>query len=79
MMNMLESYHICKAPKQGIQLNEALIEPYNPIFEIISTNRLNNYPSTTYNQIPPHSLPSSLLSAFKFEATNVNIETRHTV
>jgi hypothetical protein len=34
MMNMLEFFHIYEAHKQGTQLNEALTEPYNPIFEI---------------------------------------------
>ncbi|PNE09471.1 hypothetical protein B7P43_G00038 [Cryptotermes secundus] len=52
MMNMPESYHIYKANKQGITLNETLTEIYNPIFEIISKNRPNNNPSTTYNQVP---------------------------
>jgi hypothetical protein len=50
MTNMLESYLIYKAHKQGIQLNDVLIEPCNPIFEIISKNWLNNNPSTAYNK-----------------------------
>jgi hypothetical protein len=36
MVNTLESYRIYEAYKQGIQLNKALIESYNPIFEISS-------------------------------------------
>jgi hypothetical protein len=44
MMNTLESFRIYEAHKQGIQLNEAVTEPYNPIFEIIINNRLNNNP-----------------------------------
>jgi hypothetical protein len=44
MMNTLEIFHIYKAHKQGTQLNEALTEPYNSIFEIIIKNRLNNKP-----------------------------------
>jgi hypothetical protein len=54
MMNTLESCHIYEAHKQGMQLNEALIESYDPVFEVIIKNRQKNNPSTTYNQIPPH-------------------------
>jgi hypothetical protein len=53
MNNSLESsYHIYEAHKQGIQMNEELIELYNPIFEVIMKNRPNNNPFTTYNHIP---------------------------
>jgi hypothetical protein len=31
-MNTLGSFHIYEAHKQGTQLNEALTEPYNPIY-----------------------------------------------
>jgi hypothetical protein len=53
MMNTLESYHIYEAYKRGIHLNEALIDSYNPIFEIIIKNQPNKTLSTTYNQIRP--------------------------
>jgi hypothetical protein len=67
MMNTLESYHIYEAHKQGLQLNEALIEPYNPIFEIITKNRVNcNSPAPTDQAhpttVPPHSSSSSLIT-----------------
>jgi hypothetical protein len=52
MMNTLESYLI--------QLNEALIESYNPIFEIIIKKQPNKNLSTIYNQTPPHP-PNNLL------------------
>jgi hypothetical protein len=47
---------IYEAHKQGTQLNEALTEPYNPIYKIVIKNRLNNNPSMTHNQDnpPPH-------------------------
>jgi hypothetical protein len=54
MMNTLESYHIYEAHKQGLQLNEALIEPYSPIFETITKNWLNCNFSTSNNQTPLH-------------------------
>jgi hypothetical protein len=54
MMNTVESYHIYEAYKHGTQLNDALIEPYNPIFAIIRKNQPNNNLSTTYNYIPSH-------------------------
>jgi hypothetical protein len=41
---------IYEAHKQGTQLNEALTEPYNPIYEIVIKNRLNNNPSMIHNQ-----------------------------
>jgi hypothetical protein len=53
-MNTLENFCIYKAHKQGTQLNEALIEPYNPILEIIINNRLNNNLSMTHNQTVSH-------------------------
>jgi hypothetical protein len=53
MMNMLESYHIYEAHKKGLQLNEALIEPYNPVFEIITKNMLNRNSPTPNDQTHP--------------------------
>jgi hypothetical protein len=52
MMNTLESFH--EAYKQGIQSNKALIDSYNPMFEIIIENQLNKNLSMTCNQILPH-------------------------
>jgi hypothetical protein len=85
MMNTLESYHIYEAQKEGIQLNKVLTEPYNQIFEIITkTSQTITAPQPITRSHPtrliiPYPLPSSPLLPFKFEATNVNIETRHTV
>jgi hypothetical protein len=53
MMNTLENYHMYKAHIQGIQLNEALTKPYNPIFEVITGNQLTCNFSKPYNQTPP--------------------------
>jgi hypothetical protein len=60
MINTLESFSIYEAYKQGIQLNEAAIEPYNPIYEIIIKNQTNKSLFTTYNQIQLH-LPDNPL------------------
>jgi hypothetical protein len=49
MLNALENFHIYEAHKQGTQLNEALIEPYNPVFEIIIKNWLNSNFSMSHN------------------------------
>jgi hypothetical protein len=54
MMNTLESFHIYEAHKQGTQLNEALTEHYNPIFETVIKNQLNNNLSMTHNQTISH-------------------------
>jgi hypothetical protein len=60
MKNTLESYHVYEAYKRGLHLNEALIDSYNPILEIIIKNQPNKNLSTTYNQILPH-LPDNPL------------------
>jgi hypothetical protein len=53
MMNTLESCNMHEAHKQGLQLNEAVIEPYNPIFKIITKNRLNRNSPTSNDQANP--------------------------
>jgi hypothetical protein len=35
MLNALESYHIYRLPKQRLQMNEALTDTYNPIYDIL--------------------------------------------
>jgi hypothetical protein len=35
MLNVLESYHIYELTKQKLQMNEALTDTYNPIYDIV--------------------------------------------
>jgi hypothetical protein len=44
MMNALENYNIYEDCNQRIQLNEALSEFHNPIYEIILKKEENNKP-----------------------------------
>ena len=41
MLNTLESFHIYELTKQNLQMNEALTDSYNPIYDIlIKTNQM---------------------------------------
>lgn len=35
MLNTLENFYVYKTTKQGLQLNDALIDTYNPVFDIL--------------------------------------------
>jgi hypothetical protein len=35
MLNALENYHIYDLTKKNLQMNEALTEGYNPIYELL--------------------------------------------
>jgi hypothetical protein len=37
MLNALESYHIYELKKQNLQMNEALTDSYNPIYDTLIT------------------------------------------
>jgi hypothetical protein len=54
VMNTLESYRTYEAHKQELQLNEAFIEPCNPIFEITTNNWSYCNSSKPNNQTPTH-------------------------
>jgi hypothetical protein len=54
MLNALESYHIYRLAKQRLQMNEALIDNYNPIYDIlIKTNSNTCNPTHSRILYPP--------------------------
>jgi hypothetical protein len=56
MLNSLENYYIHMLTKQGLQMTEALTDPYNPIYDILIKANSNTHnpthPRTLYP--PPH-------------------------
>jgi DNA topoisomerase VI subunit B len=59
IVNTLENY-IYVATKQGIWMNEALTDTYNPIFDIlIKANSNTHNPQHTTQPIPEPSTPSA--------------------
>jgi hypothetical protein len=53
MLNALECYHIYELTKQKSQMNEALTDYYNPIYEILLKEKSQHMNPTPFqNQLP---------------------------
>jgi hypothetical protein len=86
MPNTLENYCVCvyiyMVIKQGLQMNEALTDTYNPVFDILIKANSNTHnppthktqpipgPSTPLTPFPPH--PPNLPSLFKLQTLKHN-------
>jgi hypothetical protein len=58
MLNALESYHIYRMTKQRLQMNEALTDTYNPIYDVLTkTNSNTHNPTHSRTLYPPHITP----------------------
>jgi hypothetical protein len=62
MLNALESYHIYKLAEQRLQMNEAVTDNYNPIYDVLIKTNSNTRNPTHFSIFYPPPPPSTTLA-----------------